>query len=101
MAFGPQDFDKLRASLAKTRRPVAPENEIRRVRVVFKCGFDAALIDRLVRCGASHPVRLSRSPAEPRLSDSGSRFVCGKTPPAIEITLAAGYSRPRLGQIRF
>lgn len=45
------DFEKLRASLAKTRGPVALGNEVQKVRILFKYGFDAGLIDRPVRFG--------------------------------------------------
>jgi integrase len=45
------DFEQLRASLAKTRGPVALSNEVQRVRCLFKYAFDAGLIDRPVRFG--------------------------------------------------
>lgn len=45
------DFEQLRASIAKIRGPVALGNEIARVRVVFKYAYDAGLIDRPVRFG--------------------------------------------------
>ena len=45
------DFEALRASIAKTRGPVSLGNEIGRVRVVLKYGFDADLIDKPVRAG--------------------------------------------------
>jgi integrase len=47
------DFEAFRAQLAKIRGPVALGNEIQRVRVLFKYGFDAGLIDRPVRYGSS------------------------------------------------
>lgn len=40
------DFGKLRAVLAKTRGPVALGNEITRVKMVFKFGFDEWLIEQ-------------------------------------------------------
>ena len=45
------DFDKLRAAVAKKWGPVALGNEIQRVRSVFKFAFDAGLIDKPVRYG--------------------------------------------------
>lgn len=46
------DFEALRATLAKRWGPVAVGNEINRVRVVFKYAYDSGLIDRPVRYGA-------------------------------------------------
>jgi integrase len=45
------DFERLRAAIAAKWGPVAVGNEVQRVRVVFKYGFDAGLIDRPVRFG--------------------------------------------------
>lgn len=45
------DFEKLRAGLAKKWGPVTLGNEIQRVRVAFKYGFDQGFIDRPVRYG--------------------------------------------------
>lgn len=45
------DFEKLRATLAKTRGPVALGNEIQRVRMVFKYAYDQGLIDKPIRYG--------------------------------------------------
>ncbi|HUY33786.1 MAG TPA: hypothetical protein VMV69_13640 [Pirellulales bacterium] len=45
------DFEKLRASLAKTRSPVTLGNEIQRVRVLFKYAFDNSLVDKPIRYG--------------------------------------------------
>ena len=45
------DFEQLRADLAKTRKAVALGNEIQRVRMVFKYAYDAGLIDKPVRYG--------------------------------------------------
>lgn len=59
-AFGPgrpvddiqtEDFKKLRAEIAKNWGPVALGNEINRIRVVFKFGLDAGLLDRPMRFG--------------------------------------------------
>jgi integrase len=45
------DFEKLRAHFAETRRAVALGNEIQRVRTIFKYGFEAGLIDKPIRYG--------------------------------------------------
>ncbi len=45
------DFERLRATLSRTRNAVSLGNEITRIRVVFKYAFDSSLIDRPVRCG--------------------------------------------------
>ncbi len=47
----PDDFDKLRAAVAKLWGPVRLGNEIQRVRTILKYGFDAGHIDRPVRFG--------------------------------------------------
>ncbi|MFM9962728.1 MAG: tyrosine recombinase XerC [Planctomycetaceae bacterium] len=45
------DFERLRSSFAKTRGLVGVSNLIRQTRIVFKYGYDAALIDKPVRFG--------------------------------------------------
>jgi integrase len=74
--LGGDDFDHLRRCLAKTRGPVALGNEINRVRILFKFGYDAGLIDRPVRYGASFKrpakkvIRIARSKAGPRMFEA-------------------------------
>lgn len=46
-----EDFERLRKDISKTLGAVSLGNEIGRVRVVFKYGYDAGLIDRPVRYG--------------------------------------------------
>jgi integrase len=46
-----EDFDRLRARLAKRLGPVSLGNEVQRIRVVFKHAYDAGLIDKPVRYG--------------------------------------------------
>jgi len=48
-----QDFERLRAKLAKTRGPTALTNDITRIRTVFKYAYDSEMIDRPVRFGQS------------------------------------------------
>lgn len=45
------DFEKLRGEIAKRFKLVALGNEINRVRILFKYGYDAGLIDRPIRFG--------------------------------------------------
>jgi integrase len=45
------DFESFRSTLSKGRGPVALGNEIGRVRMVFKYGYDQALIDKPIRFG--------------------------------------------------
>ena len=45
------DFGHLRATLAKGWGPVTLGNEIQRIRVLFKFGYDEGLIDKPVRYG--------------------------------------------------
>ena len=45
------DFQNLRAQIAKTRNPNSLGNEVQRIRVVFKYGHDAELLDKPMRFG--------------------------------------------------
>ena len=45
------DFERLRSQIAGTWGPVGLGNEINRVRMVFKYGYDAGLLDQPVRYG--------------------------------------------------
>jgi integrase len=46
-----QDFEELRSTLAKGRGPVSLGNEIQRVRILFKYGYDSGLIATPIRFG--------------------------------------------------
>jgi len=67
------DFQRLRAAMAKHLGPVALGNEIQRVRSVFKFGYDAGLIDKPVRYGpafrrpSAKTLRLNRAKHGSRL----------------------------------
>jgi hypothetical protein len=71
-----QDFDALRASLAKRMGPVPLGNEVQRVRTVFKYAFDAGLIDRPVRFGpgfkksSKKVLRKARNERGPRMFEA-------------------------------
>ncbi|MSQ97656.1 MAG: integrase [Gemmataceae bacterium] len=51
--IGPDDFERFRAEMAKTRGPVALGSEVTRIRVVMKYAFDQGLIAGPVRYGQS------------------------------------------------
>ncbi|HEY2411570.1 MAG TPA: tyrosine-type recombinase/integrase [Pirellulaceae bacterium] len=71
-----EDFEALRATIAKTCGPVALGNEIQRVRVVFKYGYDAALFDQPMRYGplfkrpSKKVLRLAKAAKGPRLFEA-------------------------------
>jgi integrase len=67
------DFERLRASVAKVWGPVALGNEINRIRIVFKYGFDAGLIDTPVRFGP-HFKRPSKKVLRKARHDKGPRM---------------------------
>jgi integrase len=70
------DFQRLRADIAKTSGPVALGNEVNRIRVVFKYGYDAALIDKPMRFGpmfkrpAKKVIRKARNESGPRMFEA-------------------------------
>src|SRR5262249_51849645 len=70
------DFEWLRASMAKTWGPITLGNEIQRIRVVFKYAYDAGLIDRPVRYGpgfkgpSKKTLRLHKAAKGPRIFES-------------------------------
>ena len=70
------DFERLRADLAKRRGPVSLGNEIQRVRTLFKFAFDEGIIDKPVRFGASFKkpsrktIRKARHAAGPRMIEA-------------------------------
>jgi integrase len=70
------DFEQLRASLARTRGPVALGNAVQRVRVVFKYAFDAGLVELPVRCGPAFRrpgkkvLRKERAARPPRMYEA-------------------------------
>jgi integrase len=70
------DFEALRASIAKTCGPVALGNEIQRVRVVFKYGYDAGLIPQPMRYGplfkrpSKKVLRLAKAAKGPKLFEA-------------------------------
>jgi integrase len=71
--LAPDDFEALRSTVAKTWGPVALGNEITRVRVLFKYGYDAGLIDRPVRYGP-HFKRPSKKVLRKARHEKGPRM---------------------------
>src|SRR5262249_61908715 len=71
------DFEHLRAGLAAGWGPVALGNEVQRVRVLFKYGYDAGLLDRPARYGPAFRrpsrkvLRKARNAKGPRLFEAG------------------------------
>jgi integrase len=67
------DFEALRAYLTKTMGPNTLANEINRVRVLFKYGYEAGLIERPVRYGPAFK-RPSRRVLRQARHDKGPRL---------------------------
>ncbi len=67
------DFQQLRATMAKNWGPVRLANEIQRTRCVFKYGFDNGLVDKPVRFGSefvkpsAKTIRKERNRKGPRM----------------------------------
>ncbi|WP_254512315.1 tyrosine-type recombinase/integrase [Anatilimnocola floriformis] len=72
------DFDELRAQIAKTWGPWRLSGEIQRVRTVFKFAFDTRLLDRPVRFGpqfrkpTKKTMRVHRAKQGTRMIDAAS-----------------------------
>lgn len=73
MALTPDDFGNLRAALAVGRGPVALGNEIRRVRSIFKHGFESGLLERPMRFGPDFSKPSRRSVRLARWASRGGR----------------------------
>lgn len=67
------DFARLRASVARTRGPVALGNEIGRVRSIFKHAYESELIEKPIRFGpefkkpSKKAVRIARRASGPKM----------------------------------
>jgi len=79
------DFESLRASLARTRGPVALGNEIQRARVVFRYATDAGLIEHPVRYGPTFKRPSQRVLRRARLANGDRMFEA----PALRMILGA------------
>jgi integrase len=89
------DFERLRMSLSKRFGPVALGNEINRVRILFKYGFDASLIDQPVRFGpgfkrpSKKVLRLHRAKKGKRMFEANEiqNILKAASPPLHAMTL--------------
>ena len=95
--LGGDDFDHLRRCLAKTRGPVALGDSINRVRMLFKYAYDADLIDRPIRYGASFKrpsrkvIRIARAKAGPRMFEANElRAILEAAPMPIKAMMLLG-----------
>lgn len=73
----PAEFERLRSEFAKTCGPVAMANLVNRTRILFKFGFDAELIDKPVRFGATFKLPSRKVLREAR-NERPSRFIDAK-----------------------
>lgn len=71
-----EDFDQLRTKLGRRWSPVTLNNEIGRVRVVFRWGYESELLDRPVRFGAGfkrpsqRTLRMARAAKGPKFFEA-------------------------------
>jgi integrase len=91
------DFERLRAQLAKSMGVVSLGNEIQRVRVVFKYADDAGLIDRAPRYGpgfkkpSRKALRLARAARGRRMFEADElRKLLGGAGPALRAIVLLG-----------
>jgi integrase len=68
-----EDFEALRADIAKEWGPVRLGNEVQKVRTVFKYGYDAGLIEKPVRYGPQF-VKPSKSVMRKHRATNGNRM---------------------------
>jgi len=74
--LGPDDFERLRASLAENWGPVTLGNEIQRMRVVLKYAVDQQLVEEAIRYGHGFRqpnrkvLRKARAAKGPRMFDA-------------------------------
>jgi integrase len=93
----PDDFNSLRANLAKKWGPVTLGNVIQRIRVVFKFAWANGLIDRPVRYGdefkrpSRKVMRLDRARKGPKLFTAGEvRRLIGASGPTMRAMILLG-----------
>jgi integrase len=72
-----EDFSAFRADISKTRGPVALGNDITRVRIMFKWGYDSGLLDRPIRYGQDFK-KPSRATLRKTRAIRGSRVFAGE-----------------------
>jgi len=93
----PEDFEKLRAKLAKSRGVHALATQIQKVRTLFKYAFDSGLIDRPVRFGQTFQkpsrkmMRKARNEAAPRMFEADElRQIIEKAKPHLKAMVLLG-----------
>lgn len=91
------DFGAFRASLAKTRGPVALGNQVNRVRSVFKYGYEAGLLNHPIRFGPEfvrpplRAVRMAKRARGLRLFEAAEiRLLLGAASPALRAMILLG-----------
>jgi integrase len=72
--LAPDDFARLRKSIAKTRGVVALGNEVQRVRTVFKYAYDEGKIEKPVRYGQSFTKPSRKNVRKARLANGKRMF---------------------------
>lgn len=75
--IGPDDFQKVRAELARRYKPVGLTNRIQVVRSVFKYGYDSALLEKPARFGLFKKPR-AKVIREARLAKGAQDFTAGE-----------------------
>jgi integrase len=106
------DFDSLRASIAKNWGPVAVGNEVQRVRVLFKYGYDAELLDKTVRFGpgfkrpSKKSLRNARHAKGPRMFTAPQiRSLADEALPAMKamilLGINCGFGNTDVGSLTF
>jgi integrase len=107
-----EDFEALRAHFAKTRGPVSLGNQIKRVRVLFKYGYDAGLYEHPMRYGPTFKLpskkvlRLHRIEAGPRMFEAAElRRILdaaeGQMQAMVLLAINAGLDNSDVGKLRF
>ncbi|TWU20358.1 tyrosine-type recombinase/integrase [Bythopirellula polymerisocia] len=92
-----EDFEKLRATLAKTHNPNSLGNEVTRIRVCFNYAYQSGLIDRPIRYGplfkrpAKRILRAERQKRGIRMFEARQirRLLKGASPPMRAMILLA------------
>ena len=95
--LAPEDFERLRAEMAKTLGPVSLGNAINRIRILFKYAYDQYLIDKPVRYGQGFKrpskavLRKERNKKGPRMFEAKQiRDVLGIAFPTIKAMTLLG-----------
>lgn len=95
--IAPDDFEALRAALAKRFNPNTLGNEVQRIRTLFKYAYDAGLIDKPIRFGptfkrpAKRILRAERQRKGERMFEAGQiRQLLNATPQPLRAMILLG-----------